>query len=487
MATESAERAARQAEAAAWEDTRDERERLADERERLSDERERLADERERLADQDERIADRMSADPDGTGDGAQEQLVRADARVQRALAEQERARAAVDRTSLRQERIDAATERTTSASGSDALGDDEIDEDEKEWAWERRGFVATERERVADVRQSEADVRDELARLREQEADVRDRAARRREELALRQIADVTGLAAGLDQPTDRARHDLAAVREAGRRQRVAATDTRRQAAVDRADAGRRRMAAGSMRLPYGGYLAAQFAALTRELFASQDLFEVAERVGDLALECIPGVVASGVTFFEGVRPMAHVATDDVAHQLDAYQLAREEGPICESLDGGEPVSIGDLAGDLRWPSFRSMAAELGIAGVAACGLAVRRDQDWHPLGALTVYAEAPGAFDDDVGDAVSLFAAHLAVVASFDRDRHDVSRREAALHRALGSRDVIGQAKGILMERRHVPAGESFDILRVASQRLNIRLQELATRLTETGELPD
>ena len=259
------------------------------------------------------------------------------------------------------------------------------------------------------------------------------------------------------------------------------------RQAAVDRADAGRRRMAAGSMRLPYGGYLAAQFAALTRELFASQDLFEVAERVGDLALECIPGAVASGVTFFEGVRPMAHGATDDVAHQLDAYQLAREEGPICESLDGGEPVSIGDLAGDLRWPSFRSMAAELGIAGVAACGLAVRRDQDWHPLGALTVYAEAPGAFDDDVGDAVSLFAAHLAVVASFDRDRHDVSRREAALHRALGSRDVIGQAKGILMERRHVPAGEAFDILRVASQRLNVRLQELATRLTETGELPD
>ena len=98
-------------------------------------------------------------------------------------------------------------------------------------------------------------------------------------------------------------------------------------------------------MRLLYGGYLAAQFAALTRELFASQDLFEVAERVGDLALECIPGVVASGVTFFEGVRPMAHVATDDVAHQLDAYQLAREEGPICESLDGGEPVR------SVTWP----------------------------------------------------------------------------------------------------------------------------------------
>jgi hypothetical protein len=485
MATERAERAGREAETAAWEDTSDERERLADERERLAEERERLADERERLADHDERIADRVSADSDGTGDLAQEQLARADARVQRALAEQERARVAVVRASLHDERVSAATERRRSASASDALDDDEVDE--VEWAWERQGFVAEERERLAGTRESEADVREELARQREQTADVRDRAARAREEAAVRRIADATGLAAGLDKPTERARRDLAELRDAGRRQRAAATDTRRQAAADRADAGRRRVAAGATRLPNGGYLAAQFSALTRELFASHDLFEVAERVVDLTIECIPGVVASGVTFFEGVRPMAHVATDDVAQQLDAYQLATEEGPIGESLIGGEPVSIGDLAGDPRWPSLRAMAAQLGITGVAACGLTVRRDQDWQPLGALTVYAEAPGAFDEDVGEAVSLFAAHLAVVAAFDRDRHDVTRREAALHRALGSRDVIGQAKGILMERRHVPAGEAFDILRRASQRLNVRLQELATRFTETGDLPE
>jgi hypothetical protein len=275
--------------------------------------------------------------------------------------------------------------------------------------------------------------------------------------------------------------------VREAGRRQRAGAAESRRRAGAARAEAGERRAAAGSRPDPYGGYLAAQFTALTRELFASQDLFAVAERVVDLTLECIPGAVASGVTFLEGVRPMAQVATDAVAERLDAYQFAGEEGPIGESLERGAPVSVADLAGDPRWPSFRSVAAELGVRGVAACGLTVRRDQTWLPHGALTVYAEAPDTFDDEVGDAVSLFAAHLAVVAAFDRDRHDVTRREAALHRALGSRDVIGQAKGILMERRRVPAGEAFDILRRTSQRLNIRLQELATRLAETGELPD
>ena len=57
----------------------------------------------------------------------------------------------------------------------------------------------------------------------------------------------------------------------------------------------------------------------------------------------------------------------------------------------------------------------------------------------------------------------------------------------RALGSRDIIGQAKGILMERQHIPAGDAFDILKRTSQRLNIRLQELATRVAETGELPE
>jgi AmiR/NasT family two-component response regulator len=54
------------------------------------------------------------------------------------------------------------------------------------------------------------------------------------------------------------------------------------------------------------------------------------------------------------------------------------------------------------------------------------------------------------------------------------------------LSTRDVIGQAKGILMERQRLSAGEAFDLLRRASQRLNRKLAEVAQHLTETGELP-
>ncbi|GAA0476836.1 hypothetical protein Aca07nite_84930 [Actinoplanes capillaceus] len=58
--------------------------------------------------------------------------------------------------------------------------------------------------------------------------------------------------------------------------------------------------------------------------------------------------------------------------------------------------------------------------------------------------------------------------------------------MHRALSTRDVIGQAKGILMERQRLSAGEAFDLLRRVSQRLNRKLADVAEQLTETGEVP-
>lgn len=58
--------------------------------------------------------------------------------------------------------------------------------------------------------------------------------------------------------------------------------------------------------------------------------------------------------------------------------------------------------------------------------------------------------------------------------------------LERALLTRDVIGQAKGIFMERLHPTPEDAFDILKRASQRLNVKLRDVALKITETGETP-
>ena len=69
-----------------------------------------------------------------------------------------------------------------------------------------------------------------------------------------------------------------------------------------------------------------------------------------------------------------------------------------------------------------------------------------------------------------------------------HQPSLHEYALgqrNSALSTRDIIGQAKGILMERERLSAGQAFDRLRRASQGLNVKLSDIARKLAETGEL--
>jgi GAF domain-containing protein len=468
-----------------WEVAADERERLADERERLADEREALADEREYLADEQERLLDaregvwhREHDDVEGVDEEtleaeARAALERAEARVERAVAERERARAAVERAREATARAEAATERRQQLRRST-----ELDEAELAWSIERRAFVAGERRRVAEARDRAEDQRDELADRRERTADRRDAAEAKRAGSLQRRSPEATDSARGSA--------DLASVRDAALRQRRLAARQRERARAERVDA--RAHAADGPWSPdsYGPGLAAQFALLTRELFASSDLTHTIERIETFALDSVPGCVAAGVAITGGGQPMLHVTTDAIAHRLDALQLASGTGPATEALERVEPVAVRDLTQHSSAELVRA-AQDLGILAMVAFGLSVPRHEGWQSLGVLTLYADEPEAFDDESSELAGILAAYLSVAAGLDRDRTDVTRRAAALHRALGSRDVIGQAKGILMERRHVLAGEAFDILRRTSQRLNVRLHELAAQLAETGELPD
>ena len=70
----------------------------------------------------------------------------------------------------------------------------------------------------------------------------------------------------------------------------------------------------------------------------------------------------------------------------------------------------------------------------------------------------------------------------AGIDDAQHEIEH----LRRALETRTVIGQAMGILMERRKITGGEAFEQLKQASQRTNVRLAQLAEELAESGEWP-
>lgn len=97
--------------------------------------------------------------------------------------------------------------------------------------------------------------------------------------------------------------------------------------------------------------------------------------------------------------------------------------------------------------------------------------------MGALNLMSGQPAAFDDDSLSTAALFAALAAVALN-------AAQTEESLQLALKSRDIIGQAMGILMERHRITDKEAFDRLSTASQSLNMRLKDVADQVVLTGE---
>ena len=225
-----------------------------------------------------------------------------------------------------------------------------------------------------------------------------------------------------------------------------------------------------------------ADFLEAAQILLAGGGVDEILAHVVGLAVATIEGCDAAGVFLVErdGIATRAH--TSPVVAEVDALQHRSDEGPCVDAVTVGAPYYANDLAEEQRWPRFSPLAAAAGIRSVFAVPLSAG-----NPLGALNLYAHLPGAFGV-VDRARAVLLASLASLAVANAHTHeDEERRAANLQAALVTREVIGQAQGILMERERITADQAFDILRRASQHLNRKLREIAETLVDTGEGPD
>ncbi len=132
--------------------------------------------------------------------------------------------------------------------------------------------------------------------------------------------------------------------------------------------------------------------------------------------------------------------------------------------------------------PSFSQLAAGTGIRSVLSLPLT-----SGGQLGALNLYACFPVAFGVVDRARAAILASLAGLAYSVAHSHEDEDRRALSLHTALSTRETIGQALGILMERERINSDQAFDILRRASQHLNIKLREVAQNLVDTGENPD
>lgn len=217
---------------------------------------------------------------------------------------------------------------------------------------------------------------------------------------------------------------------------------------------------------------MVAEFAS---ELVDTPSLEELLERALGLAVDIVPGCEEAGISLLQNRVVETPASYGDLAAKCDRLQEQLAEGPCVTALLEADIIRIDDLAEDPRWPQFNPAAALLGVRSMLACRLATQRDK----LGALNMYSTVPGAFTEESEAMAAGYAAHVSLALS-------ALDREANLRRALVSREVIGQAMGILMERHRITASQAFDVMVHASQRSNVKLRVIAEELVRTGTLP-
>jgi GAF domain-containing protein len=224
-------------------------------------------------------------------------------------------------------------------------------------------------------------------------------------------------------------------------------------------------------------------FAELSRIMLGAQPLSETLSRVAELAKQTIPGAAEASVTLMQGPGVTSVSFTGPLAAQLDERQYESGFGPCMDAALSGATIPIDDTAHSDAYPDFGRTASRHGITHTLSIGLPVER----RTIGALNVYGTGDARFDESTAQLGTAFASYAAVAVANAGLYATTATLAANLQRALGSRAVIDQAKGILMGRHHCSADAAFDLLVQRSSAGNRKLRDIAQDIVDDVQRGD
>jgi GAF domain-containing protein len=218
----------------------------------------------------------------------------------------------------------------------------------------------------------------------------------------------------------------------------------------------------------------------VSRQVLGDQNGEETLESITLGVVELIGHVEGAGISLLENGGKIRSVApTTEYQHYVDRIQEQTNQGPCFEAIrdPDAEMFEITDMSTEERWPEFARQVSELGVESKLAFVLRVGD----RVVGALNVYAIEKDAFTDEDRRVGAIFADHAAMALDHERLVEEGTAEARNLREALLTRDVIGQAKGILMERNGMTADEAFRVLRQVSQSRNVKLRDVAAQIAE------
>lgn len=227
-----------------------------------------------------------------------------------------------------------------------------------------------------------------------------------------------------------------------------------------------------------YPADLLESMSALSKLVTADESLESTVARIAQLALMAIEGTDECSVSLAKGKNIKTVAATGAICHVINGLQIETGEGPCLSSIEEQTAFYIPDMSKDETWPSFSDLAAETtGISSLLAYVLQVGEGS----LGAMNFMTSEVDAFDDQDIAAGALFAAQASVALANALTDQQHEEKVEQLEEGIRTRQVIGEAVGIVMATRQVTAQDAFEILKRISQHTNIKLKEVAAGLVE------
>lgn len=229
------------------------------------------------------------------------------------------------------------------------------------------------------------------------------------------------------------------------------------------------------------------QIYALAQELVEvgrlrdSDDVTGVVERLVTRAAQTIPGCDHVTVTVRIAADKLETVAGGEVASL--AHTGSEEKpwpGPILDAVLYREPRRVDDVETEQRWEGFQQRMQEAGFRSCLALPMPTQR----HPRVGFTLFSTRSHQFSDLALDLVSLFALQAGTVIDNASLYNDARQLIEHLHESLATREVIGQAKGILMRRLPCDDETAFDVLRRISQHHNIKVRKVAADIVDSQQ---
>jgi transcriptional regulator with GAF, ATPase, and Fis domain len=210
--------------------------------------------------------------------------------------------------------------------------------------------------------------------------------------------------------------------------------------------------------------------AELTSGFVGGAGIVDVLTKLTSASLALVPGVDLAKISLIDNGCFRSIPATSELTALLDRAQQVAGQGPCLDAINGHKAIRCDDLRTDVRWPRFAPSATAAGVHSVLSCPMDIRCNTG-ATLSLFGFQAEAFGV----ESEATSAMLANHAAIALIS------AKQERQFRAALATRDVIGQAKGMVMERFGVDAPRAFAMLKAISQATNTPVRDLSAKLVD------